>query len=69
MDRQLVKISKFLSLVLWHQPGKIGLTLDAPGWADVAELLSKINQHGTGLTRSLLNEIVEQDDKQLHAKG
>ena len=33
MDHQLVKTSKFLSLVLRHQPGKIGLTLDSQGWA------------------------------------
>jgi putative RNA 2'-phosphotransferase len=64
MDRQLVKISKFLSLVLRHQPSEIGLTLDAQGWADVDELLLKANQHGVALTRPLLNEIVEQNDKQ-----
>jgi putative RNA 2'-phosphotransferase len=62
-----VKISKFLSLVLRHQPGKIGLTLDAQGWADVDELLSKANQHGVALTRSLLQEVVEQNDKQRFA--
>ena len=67
MDRQLVKISKFLSLVLRHQPGKIGLTLDAQGWADVGELLSKANQHGVALTRPLLNKVVEQNDKQRFA--
>jgi putative RNA 2'-phosphotransferase len=67
MDRQLVKISKLLSLVLRHQPGKIGLTLDAHGWADVDELLSKANQHGVALTRPLLNEVVEQNDKQRFA--
>jgi putative RNA 2'-phosphotransferase len=67
MDRQLVKISKFLSLVLRHQPGKIGLTLDAQGWANVDELLSKANQHGAALTRPLLNEVVEQNDKQRFA--
>lgn len=43
MDRHTLKISKFLSLVLRHQPGQIGLTLDAQGWADVDELLLKAN--------------------------
>jgi putative RNA 2'-phosphotransferase len=67
MDRQLVKISKFLSLAFRHQPGRIGLTLDAQGWADVDELLSKANQHGVALTRPLLDEVVEQNDKQRFA--
>ena len=67
MDRHTLKISKFLSLVLRHQPGQIGLTLDAQGWADVDELLLKANQHGVALTRPLLNEIVEQNDKQRFA--
>jgi putative RNA 2'-phosphotransferase len=67
MDRQLVKTSKFLSLVLRHQPSKIGLTLDAQGWADVDELLLKANQHGVALTRPLLNEVVQHNDKQRFA--
>jgi putative RNA 2'-phosphotransferase len=62
-----VKTSKFLSLVLRHQPGKIGLTLDAQGWADVDELLTKANQHGVKLTRPMLNEVVSQNDKQRFA--
>jgi len=35
------KISKFLSLILRHQPGTIGLKLDENGWADVEELRAK----------------------------
>jgi putative RNA 2'-phosphotransferase len=62
-----LRISKFLSLVLRHRPDKIGLTLDAQGWAAVDELLAKMNQHGAPLTRPLLNDIVEQDDKQRYA--
>ena len=54
-------------IVLRHQPGKIGLTLDAQGWADVDELLSKANQHGVALTRPLLNEVVGQNDRQRFA--
>ena len=35
------KASKLLSLVLRHDPGAIGLTLDVGGWAKVTELLAK----------------------------
>jgi len=67
MNRQLMKISKFLSRVLRHQPDKIGLMLDAQGWADVDQLLLKANQHGVALTRPLLKDVVEQNDKQRFA--
>jgi putative RNA 2'-phosphotransferase len=62
-----VEISKFLSRVLRHRPGQIGLTLDAQGWADVDELVLKANQHGVALTRPVLNEVVTQNDKQRFA--
>ncbi len=67
MDPSLVKTSKFLSLVLRHRPDKIGLTLDAQGWADVDELLRKANQHGVALTRDRLQQVVAQNDKQRFA--
>jgi RNA:NAD 2'-phosphotransferase (TPT1/KptA family) len=31
-----VRMSKFLALVLRHEPERIGLTVDDQGWADVA---------------------------------
>jgi len=35
-ENEMVRISKFLSLVLRHKPEHIGLKLDAEGWADLA---------------------------------
>jgi putative RNA 2'-phosphotransferase len=32
MDKKLVSVSKFISLVLRHKPDEIGLTLDDNGW-------------------------------------
>lgn len=37
------RISKFLSLILRHEPDKIGLNLDVNGWANVKELIEKSN--------------------------
>ena len=61
-DRQ-VRISKFLSLVLRYDPARIGLTLDAEGWADVDVDLGlaplappKVLFHGT--SRSVLPVIL-----------
>ena len=39
-ERNFVRISKFLSLVLRHKPETIGLVLDEHGWARVDELLT-----------------------------
>ena len=63
----LVKTSKFLSLVLRHRPEEIGLVLDEQGWADVEELIRLVNQSGRRLTRPLLERVVAENDKQRFA--
>jgi putative RNA 2'-phosphotransferase len=65
-DRQdrMVKISKFLSLVLRHQPEKIGLKLDQAGWVSVGELLEACQNHGFPLTKNELDAVVAGSDKQ-----
>ena len=37
--------SKFLSLVLRHDPGAIGLALDQGGWIEVDVLLDALSRH------------------------
>ena len=59
-----VRRSKFLSLVLRHQPDTIGLALDANGWADVGDLLTQLAAHGQPLTRDQLERLVTGNDKQ-----
>jgi putative RNA 2'-phosphotransferase len=59
--------SKFLSLVLRHDPGQIGIELDEAGWTDVAALLAAAERHGVRLTRAELGEIVATSDKQRFA--
>lgn len=64
MDKELAKISKFLSLVLRHEPGSIGLTLDAQGWADVSELVAKAT---LPLTPAVIETVVATNDKKRFA--
>lgn len=59
--------SKFLSLVLRHEPQRIGLQLDAAGWSSVEALLSKLAQAGQPLSRETLLQIVATSDKQRFA--
>ncbi|MFN8477207.1 MAG: RNA 2'-phosphotransferase [Kouleothrix sp.] len=67
MDAQLIRFSKFISLVLRHQPQHYGLTLDAQGWATIDDLLAAANRAGVPLTHALLQQVVAQNDKQRFA--
>ena len=61
---RLKRTSKFLSFVLRHDPGSIGLTLDGGGWAEVDELISRATSSGRDLNRERLREVVATNDKQ-----
>lgn len=60
----IVRASKFLALVLRHKPEKIGLVLDAHGWADIDEVITK---SGGRLTRELIDAAVRDNNKQRYA--
>jgi putative RNA 2'-phosphotransferase len=64
MKDRNTKVSKFLSLVLRHQPEKVGITLDREGWVSVSLLLQAFETHGFDLTPDELQEIVRTNDKQ-----
>ena len=59
--------SKFLSLILRHEPHRIGVVLDPAGWVDIDKLLDALHAHGVELTRTELDEIVAASDKQRFA--
>lgn len=67
MTDNLVQTSKFLSLILRHAPEKIGLALDAQGWADIGQLLAQAARHGRSLSREQLDEVVACDGKTRYA--
>ncbi|MFI0482024.1 RNA 2'-phosphotransferase [Actinomadura sp. 9N215] len=62
-ERRATRISKYLALHLRHRPERIGLTLDAEGWADVAELLAAAARHSFPFTRAELEHVVAANDK------
>lgn len=61
---RLVKISKYLSKHLRHQPQRIGLKLAPGGWVAVDELLAACTRHSFPLSRAELEEVVAGNDKQ-----
>jgi len=58
------KTSKFMSLILRHDPGAAGIALDERGWAEIDELLAGMALKGHRITRDILDEIVAEDAKQ-----
>src|SRR5215212_1536400 len=56
--------SKFLSLVLRHEPERVGIRLDDAGWVSVDELLEGCRRAGKPMTRDELGQIVRTNDKQ-----
>lgn len=62
-NSRLVKISKYLSKHLRHQPDRIGLQLAPGGWVAVDELLDACKKHAFPITRLELNEVVSNNDK------
>ncbi len=66
-EKEQIRLSKFLSLVLRHKPEAIGLELDEGGWADVEELIDKMNRQGCAIDRDTLEYVVENNSKKRFA--
>ncbi len=67
MEDNQVKKSRFLSYTLRHHPQKIGLTLDAAGWADIDELIAKSAAHGQVFDEEELLQMVANNPKKRFA--
>jgi len=67
MTREMTRLSKFLSLVLRHDPGCIGLSLNRHGWASVSDLMALAHKKGTQITTTQLEEVVADNDKKRFA--
>lgn len=65
--RELVSLSKLLSLVLRHRPQLLRLTLDDAGWVEVDRLLAALARHGRPLSPAELRLLVAGSDKQRFA--
>ncbi|MEU2712715.1 RNA 2'-phosphotransferase [Streptomyces sp. NPDC007205] len=66
-ERRTVKVSKYLSKHLRHQPQRIGLTLDPGGWVEIDSLIAAAAAHGFRFTREELDHVVATNDKRRFA--
>lgn len=62
-EKQLVKISKYLSKHLRHQPERLGLTLETGGWVRVSDLLKACARNNFPVSPEELKEVVGKNDK------
>ncbi|WP_246064469.1 RNA 2'-phosphotransferase [Nonomuraea longispora] len=62
-ERRLTRIPKYLARHLRHDPRRIGLELDAHGWAPADELLLAAASHGFPFTDVELRQVVASNDK------
>jgi putative RNA 2'-phosphotransferase len=62
-DKRLVKVSKYLSKHLRHEPERLGLTLQPGGWVGVDELLAACAAHHFAVSQDELKVVVARNDK------
>jgi len=58
-----VRLGRYLSLVLRHDPSAAGVRLDEHGWVAVDDLLAGASAHGHPLDRATLERIVRENAK------
>ena len=66
-EKEIIKTSKFLSLILRHEPERVGLKLGDGGWVVVEDLLLAVKTHGVALTLDQLKQVVATSDKKRFA--
>jgi len=66
-EKERIRTSKFLSLVLRHEPERIEVQLDPAGWVEVESLLSACRRHGVAIGRAELDEVVATNEKKRFA--
>ena len=62
MKKDLKTKSKYLSLILRHNPDAGSVVLDGEGWADIKDLI-----HNAGFTLQELEDIIANDDKRRYS--
>jgi putative RNA 2'-phosphotransferase len=66
-EKEITHISKFLSLVLRHQPETIGIKLEVNGWVNIVQLIESMNHNGFSITKEILDHVVETNSKKRFA--
>ena len=62
-SQDLKQLSKFMSLVLRHEPERIGIALDEHGWADLEEFAAALAARFAGAGLEDIRQVVRTDGK------
>lgn len=65
--KEKIKVSKYLCLLLRHNPSAGNLVIDGAGWANTTNVLIALKDRFAGVSLSVLKEIVAEDDKQRYS--
>lgn len=57
-EKKLVSKSKFMSLILRHDPAAVGIALDKEGWTDVDDMIAKSVAKGKTLSRDIIDGVL-----------
>jgi putative RNA 2'-phosphotransferase len=66
-EKRLVRLSKFISKHLRHEPDALGLTLQVGGWVPIKDLLRGAEARGVKFSFDELREVVITNDKQRYS--
>lgn len=66
-NKQDIRLGRFLSLVLRHNPAAASITLDENGWANVQELLAGVTKTGRSIDMETLERIAAENNKQRYS--
>lgn len=66
-NNEYIELGKFISLILRHSPQTVNITLDEHGWANVADLIRGICKAGKRIDFSILERIVNENNKQRYS--
>lgn len=67
IEKELGAISRFMSFALRHGPEKVGIQLDAHGWANIEELVRQSRRCGKRLSPEQVRTVAAASDKQRFA--
>lgn len=62
-----VRLGRFLSRILRHEPEAAGIQVDRHGWADVKKLLAGVRGTGRSIDMDTLERIVRENNKQRYS--
>lgn len=67
MNKRLTRVSKYLTFILRHEPGSIGVELDELGFTSIADLVAKAQASGKSITVELVLQVIDAQSPALFA--